>query len=178
MHVERNICLNLARETVNKEYVNMLTDSPSLKYETVLEYVSLPTVMEPEKKTVELDGKAVTNSVPRDGEQKTIVDTSEYSDLYTKLFGWLHDEKGVEKIFRVTVDDLGPNPHSDEAIIEALEGFEVETWDWKKLDICSSTIHRAAKGVKNLHLYSSGNNAVLRSWTCKAGLASLKEVRN
>lgn len=179
MYTERHIGLNLEREAVDSQYVELLTNCPSLRYETALEYVSLPTVIL-EKNVVEPEVKPVTNSVSGEGQQKEPVDKSEDFDLYTKLFRWLRDEKMVNKIFKVMVDDLGPNPHSDEAIIEALEGLGVETWDWKKIDICSSTILRAAKGVKVLHLYSSGNNAVLRSWACEDGfgLANLKEVRN
>jgi hypothetical protein len=43
--------------------------------------------------------------------------------------------------------------------------------------MCSATIKRAAPNVRHVSLYASGNNAVLRSWSCKEGLAELKKVR-
>jgi hypothetical protein len=47
-------------------------------------------------------------------------------DPYTQIFAWLY-KKNVRKIFKVIVDDLEENAHSDEAIVTALELFDVET---------------------------------------------------
>jgi hypothetical protein len=91
------------------------------------------------------------------------------------IFQWLRDH-GVRRIFKVIVIDDGEIPHSDQAIEEALRRFDIETWDWKKFDICSETIVRAAEHVKIVYLYSSGNNAVLRGWSCEEGLVKLAMV--
>jgi hypothetical protein len=83
----------------------------------------------------------------------------------------------VSRIFKVIVVDDGETPHSDQAIEVALKPFKIEIWDWKKIDICSETIVRAAGDyVRIVYLYSSGNNAVLRSWSCEAGLVNLPMV--
>jgi hypothetical protein len=68
-------------------------------------------------------------------------------------------------------------PHSREVIENALQDFKVETWDWKQVDICSSTLLKAAPGVRALSLYASGNTAVFKGWSCAEGLAKLELVR-
>lgn len=91
------------------------------------------------------------------------------------VFDWLRKEK-VKKVIRVIVMDGGSVPHSDEAIVESLKGLDVEVWDWRKFDICSETIHQAAENVRIVHLYCSGSNAVLRSWSSEQGLVRLEKV--
>jgi hypothetical protein len=59
----------------------------------------------------------------------------------TIIFKWLSMNK-VDQINHVIVIDDGETPHSDEAIEDALSGFQVEIWDWKKMDISSDTIFR------------------------------------
>ena len=59
---------------------------------------------------------------------------------------------------------------------EFSQDFKIEIWKWKKFDICSETIVDAAPMAKEVHLCSSGNTAVLRSWACRSGLPKLSEV--
>jgi hypothetical protein len=73
------------------------------------------------------------------------------------------------------IDDMEPS-HSDAAIEACLKGFKIESWNWKKFDICSDVIFNAAPDVKHVILYSSGNNAVLLGWSSSAGLCRLKKV--
>lgn len=75
----------------------------------------------------------------------------------------------------MVVDD-GDISHSDEVIEEALRRFQVEVWDWKKLDISSETIFQAAENVKEISLYSTGNNAVLMGWYSDEGLKKFPKV--
>jgi hypothetical protein len=96
---------------------------------------------------------------------------------YKGVFQWLRQKKGIQKIFKIVVDDLVPYPHTDTAIIAAVKDFDVETWDWRKLDLSSQTILTAAKGTRELYLQSSGNEAVLRGWGCRHGLPLLSDVR-
>ena len=83
---------------------------------------------------------------------------------------------GVDTILKLTVDDLEQPAHSDVAIETALKGKAVEIWDWKKVDICSEVIRRAAPDVREVNLYWSGQNAVLRGWGEKEGLPQLKNL--
>ncbi|KAF9771633.1 hypothetical protein IL306_010721 [Fusarium sp. DS 682] len=95
-------------------------------------------------------------------------------------------ENGVHKIFTIEIDDDGEEPHTNAAIREALRGtsengtqerdFGIEVWKWMKFDICSETIFIAAPRVKELHLFSSANTAVLRGWASDSGLPKLQEL--
>ena len=85
-------------------------------------------------------------------------------------------EKKVNTILKVIVDDLVEPSHSDEAIEKALEKMGVEIWDWKKIDLCTEVIQKAAPNVREVHLYWSGNNALLRGWSEEGGLKRLKEL--
>lgn len=102
-------------------------------------------------------------------------------DLYM-VFQWLKEEVGVKKILEVVVEDFADGerrPHSDKAIVECLKGLQVESWDWRRMDIPSDVIVDAAgEHVKTLYLYCSGLRAVLQSWSDRGGLARLKNVRH
>lgn len=91
------------------------------------------------------------------------------------IFQWLW-ENNVRRIFRVVVIDDGDPPHSNQVIEKALVRFQIEVWDWKKIDMDSETIYRAAKDARIVYLYTSGNSAVLRGWACEAGLVKLEKV--
>lgn len=92
------------------------------------------------------------------------------SDLIA-VFDWLR-RNNVTKIIRVMVIDDGDPSHSDKSIVKALEGFDVEQWDWKRLDLCTDVIWRSTSVVQEISLYSTGNNAVLRGWASPQGLLS------
>lgn len=47
-------------------------------------------------------------------------------------------------------------------------------WDWKKLDLCTDVIAESTKKVREVSLYSSGNNAVLMGWASADGLVNVK----
>lgn len=83
----------------------------------------------------------------------------------------------MTKIVKVIVIDDREPSHTDEAIETALTGFDVEIWDWKRVDLCSEVIFNAARNVKEISLYSSGNNAVLLGWSSKDGLGKFLKVR-
>ncbi|KAH6680524.1 hypothetical protein B0J14DRAFT_683838 [Halenospora varia] len=84
--------------------------------------------------------------------------------------------KDVKRIIRVIVEDNLDPPHSDKAIEQALEGLEIEIWDWRRPDLSSDTILMSAPGVSKISLYWSGNNAVLRSWSEPEGLCLLEKL--
>jgi hypothetical protein len=100
-------------------------------------------------------------------------------DLFM-IFDWLKTTRKVKKLIEVVVDDsedaIGVQ-HSDHAIVKCLQDLQVEVWDWQRLDIPSDVIFRAAENnVRVVHLYCSGLNAVLRSWSDRSGLPMLKKV--
>lgn len=130
-----------------------------LKFEEILQYVVVPNL-------------SVVTSQPNSTDK--LPDCKGRKD-YWRIFNWLRLQK-VKRVLRVIVQDHHPIPHSDEMIERALDGFGVENWDWNKLDICPKTIRKAAPTIRDLTLYSSGNNAVLRSWSGLGGLAELKDV--
>lgn len=82
----------------------------------------------------------------------------------------------VSRILRVVVDDDHDTPHSDAAIEEALHGFQVEVWDWKRYDICIDVIKNVSASMRVVHLYSTGNLAVLLNWSSVDGLGILSQV--
>jgi hypothetical protein len=92
------------------------------------------------------------------------------------LFNFLRN-KGVKRVIRVIVDDTLDPAHSDEVIEKSLGGLKVEIWDWKKIDLCTETIVTAAPDVREVCLYWSGNNAVLRGWSEQGGLNLLGKLR-
>lgn len=101
------------------------------------------------------------------------------TDLFM-IFQWLREEISVKEILEVVVDDMGgedKRPHSDQAIIECLGTFKIETWAWRRMDIPSDVIIKGSGGlVKKLYLCCSGLRAVLQSWCGKDGLARLQHV--
>lgn len=93
------------------------------------------------------------------------------------IFNWLRDNH-VKKILKVIVIDDGPElSHTDRAIEIALKGLEIEVWDWKKLDLCTEVILKTAPNVRDVSLYSSGNNAVMMGWSSTDGLGKFPNVR-
>lgn len=88
-------------------------------------------------------------------------------------FKWLHDDKKVQSIMKVIVDDLESPSHCDESIETALKPFEIEILDWRKIDLCPETICNACQHLREVHLWWSGNNALLRAWSEPDGLVNL-----
>jgi hypothetical protein len=159
---EKYLYLDLTRSAapITQEYLESLEQH--VNFESILKWVLLPKPLDSET--------AISQS---DLPPETIL---KGPSSHWLLFKWLREKKGVQKILEVHVEDDGKVSHSDELIVEALKDFDVEIWDWKKRDICSETIYEAAPNVRKLNLYSSGNNAVLRSWCAVDGLAKLKKV--
>ena len=107
----------------------------------------------------------------------TVLTTSH--DVHQKYLKDIFDalsQKNVEKILKVTVEDSTVCPCTDEVIEECLQKFDVRYLDWRKPDLCSDVLVRAAPNIVELTLYSSGNNAVLRGWASAGGLCSLNLV--
>ncbi|KAH8592073.1 hypothetical protein B0O99DRAFT_690132 [Bisporella sp. PMI_857] len=121
-----------------------------LQFESVLKYVALPKL------------RIISNKSNK-GERQIKLKGKGHSDL-KKIFDWLRMNH-VNKIIKVIVVDDGEIAHSDMAIRDAVKGFDILIWDWKKADICSKVIYESAKNVEEITLYSSGNNSVLLGWS-------------
>ncbi|KAH8743654.1 hypothetical protein BGZ57DRAFT_808682 [Hyaloscypha finlandica] len=179
----RKIGLNLLGEEtqLNKDYVSKAKRRSEMLFETILASVQLP-YWDPQIQKIQTPSAA--------GEQTGVLSNilEQSKDPYIGIFEWLR-EKGVKKIFQVDVDDTGPEPHSNAAIRQSLgkqmpdgspdgshRDFEVEVFKWKKYDICSDTVYAAVPKAKEVHLYSSGNTAILRGWACSSGLHKMENV--
>jgi Ankyrin repeats (3 copies) len=137
-----------------------------LKFEDILQYVAVPKVRV-EGLPQASQRRALKRPSKSEGKGRT--------DLVF-LFNWLKVDRNVKTILKVIVDDLQEPAHSDEAIEAALEGLAVEIWDWRKTDLSSEVICNTAPMSRIVHLYWSGNNAVLRSWSEPEGLAKLEKL--
>jgi hypothetical protein len=165
---ERNIEFDMREETkvqINRDFLSRLKDM-NQQYETVLAYIDLPPILPDSKMT----------SVPQEQQPSGAPTEAKPMTSYVHVFEWLKGENGVDKVFKVRVNDLGERPHKESDIRKALKDVEVDEWDWKKPDISSYTIIEAAKSVKILNLYWSGSNEVLQGWSCKHTLATLPKV--
>ncbi|KAJ4015293.1 hypothetical protein NW766_005628 [Fusarium irregulare] len=98
------------------------------------------------------------------------------SDLIT-IFKWLW-KNGVREIIKVIVIDDQHPAHADTAIVEALYGFRVVQWDWKRVDLCSDVVCRSSTQIGEVVLYSSGNNAVLMGWASTEGFPNHQKFPN
>ena len=138
-----------------------------LKFEDILQYVALPNL---------LPNTQAPSQTPSGKQKEPRSEEVQTPTHYKDIFDWLRKKGNVKAVLRIIVEDDPDNPHSDEVIEDTLKGLGVEIWDWKKYDICSETICVAAPDVKEVCLYTAGNNAVLRGWSSEDGLRRLKKV--
>ena len=134
-----------------------------LEFERVLQYVAFPRLQIEKRPARSQRGKRVK------------FDGSGRDDM-TILFDFLR-KKNVERIIHVIVADKDEIAHSDAAIEMALGGFKVEIWEWQKFDLCTETIANAAPDVAEIHLYWSGNNAILWGWSDAEILRRMKALK-
>lgn len=140
-----------------------------LKFEDILQYVAIP------KLSVEVNVNAANSKRARGSGRSSKQDGDGRRDL-CYIFDRLR-KKGVKTVLKVIIDDSTMPAHSDEAIEDALKFMDVEIWDWKRTDLCSEVIYRVASKAREVHLYWSGNNAVLRGWSEEGGLKRLSQLK-
>ncbi|RYP93507.1 hypothetical protein DL770_000391 [Monosporascus sp. CRB-9-2] len=143
-------------ERISEDFIN--EGLSHLKFENILQYVALRR-MELEKKVIQKPPK------PSGKGRRDMV----------FIFDFLR-KKSVDRVIRIIVDDTLEPAHSDEAIEDALRDLKVEIWDWRKMDLCTETIFTAAPDAREVYLYWSGNNAVLRGWSEPEGLNRLAKL--
>ncbi|TGO48275.1 hypothetical protein BCON_0245g00030 [Botryotinia convoluta] len=76
----------------------------------------------------------------------------------------------------VTTDRLRKISFNDEAIEKALQGFDVEILDWRKVDLCPETVWTSSRELREVYLQWSGNNVVLRGWSELEGMKRLENL--
>ncbi|PNP50184.1 hypothetical protein THARTR1_09173 [Trichoderma harzianum] len=158
--------------SLTKEMLNNMAEL--LNFETVLAYVNLPSFPASRPKVEQEPLRSKRKRQNRSAQHPEQLLGRGRRD-FLLVFEWLR-EQGVKKILRVTAnDDINPG-HGDEVIEQALKTFDVETWDWRRSDICSETIISAAPNAKIVHIYSSGNNSALREWSAPDGLVRLEKL--
>ncbi|KNG85640.1 hypothetical protein ANOM_006031, partial [Aspergillus nomiae NRRL 13137] len=166
VHTGREINLDLtelgiAGVTVTKTTVKRLVRG--LKFESILKFVRIPSF------SAVRPGRQ--NSVHNTLNQQQFAEIAHTGDIFTILW-----EQGVKKILSVKVDDDNDDcPYSDE-MLETLKKFGIEEWDWRRTDLCSRVVLKAAGNARKITLYSTGNKAVLRSWSAPDGLNALKKL--
>ncbi|KAF4928445.1 Intracellular serine protease [Colletotrichum fructicola] len=152
-HIEFDLG-GLGRDTITRDYLNQL--SKHLQFESILKYVALP--------------KLAMEAPPRQKKSEKQVSLKRGRSDLVPVFQWLRMYGHVKKIVKVIVLDDQDPCHADSSIEEALNGFEVEIWDWKRLDLSTEVIRKSTKVVREISLYSTGNNAVLMGWASLEGL--------
>ncbi|KAJ0275472.1 hypothetical protein COL940_008821 [Colletotrichum noveboracense] len=164
---EREIFLTLSEEMISSEFLE--NQRMHYKLDTLLQSVYIANNNEvrwnDEKAWDEKTHEMVT-------EWGCLGDTNLFM-----VFHWLKDQIRVKKVFEVVVDELLTSKlgHSDMAIVKCLQNLDVETWDWRRMDIPANVIiDTAGDHVKSLYLYCSGLKAVLQSWSDTRGLVNLK----
>ncbi|KAG0131236.1 hypothetical protein HOY82DRAFT_560245 [Tuber indicum] len=174
---ELSMEIDLSEHSVYTFSLDSLTSlSQHWKFENILRYVYFPKV---NFKNPSTDIYPVKDTSKKQGQSQHYNSNDEgigRKDLQV-MFDWLRNNRGVKKIIEVRVLDNEDPPHSDEIIEKSLKNFDVEVLNWFKFDLCSETILKAAPNVQEVHLYSSGNNAVLHAWSGCDGLAKLSKLK-
>ena len=112
---------------------------------------------------------------PRPNERTRKVPTGKGRKDMEAPFRWLTN-KGVRNIIKVIVDDLEMPSHKDESIVKALKDFNIEILDWRKIDLCPEAICSSCPNLREVHLWWSGNNGILRAWSEPEGLIRLRKL--
>ncbi|TDZ23427.1 hypothetical protein Cob_v003708 [Colletotrichum orbiculare MAFF 240422] len=134
----------------------------NVTFESVLKYVAFPPVR-------------IRKTKSRNSSRRPVVRRGR-SDMEF-FFNWLREKKGVKRILKVIVEDSVDEPHSDEAIEKALNGFGVLSLDWSKPDLDPEALYKASPGLTDVVLHWTGNNAILRAWGEPKGLRRLLQLR-
>lgn len=145
---------------------DLLNFIKGLEFENILQYVEIP------RHPFRLRGAIRSPADTADGKPDI---KGLGRDDFQSIFDALSD-KGVRKILRLTVEDDDACLHRNE-VIASLANFEVEEFQWRKLDIPTIVLTHGVPRARALYLFSSGNHSVLRDWSSSDGLNRLSLVR-
>ncbi|KAK5997909.1 hypothetical protein PT974_00275 [Cladobotryum mycophilum] len=131
------------------EFVESLRKQAStyLRFESVLKYAEFP------------DLNKHTASTQRPNKDMFRTEHSEISDV----IDWLRSRQ-VTEVMKLVVPDRLHSPHSDDEVMHCVNGLGVRILDWKKPDLYLPKLDKDF--LRELHLYSSGNQSVIDQW-CK-----------
>ena len=147
--------VNLVRDSLRTPsgLSNEFDTASDIKFESVLRYVKFPDL----------------NQEPKPKNQ-----AKDRDDVWCVL-SWLR-QKGVKTILKLVVPDCISNPFDEEKILTSVRDFGIEQLNWRRVDLCIEPIVELASTLSTVHLYSSGNWAVLSHWVSEHGLEKLKKV--
>jgi hypothetical protein len=164
------------------EYVNWLRDPKSVaikrfKFEKILKYANFPDLSDQQPSFT----------------SHTLADLKSEHDEIKKVFEWLKT-RSVQEVLELSVNDRLLGPHSDEDVAYCVREFAVRVLKWRKLDLYLPAFKTSPNPKANsdqdgtgapenviyaelreLHLYSSGNQSVLDQWYRE--LENFKNVR-
>ncbi|KAF7136879.1 hypothetical protein CNMCM5793_006494 [Aspergillus hiratsukae] len=173
-----NGCERFLLDSRGREYTQIRFEFPpnemlaSMSYARFKEHYAKNLTFDPVMLYVKFNQMVEHRTRPRrDGAGKTVLQ---------KFFEWLYEEKHVRMIIKLIVLDMESPSHADEVIIRSLQKFRVDILDWRKIDLCPRVILEASKKwthLHELHLRWSGSNAVLRAWSAKDGLGTIKSLQ-
>jgi hypothetical protein len=145
------VCLNLSFfDTAVQnfaEYANGIAGNAALKFEPILRFASFP----------DLDHAM----------KAPFLDHQKDHDEIRTILKFLKN-KGVTDIIELQVLDRLYSPHRDEIIQDSITDFMVRKLNWRKVDQYLGEFPKQSK-LETLHLYSSGNRAVISHWLSKDG---------
>lgn len=141
---------------IKSSSTNITTNAVELKveFESTLRYVDIPI---PDLPEAQAGGMKNTDR----SEARVILE-------------WLRTKKEVTGIYELRVRDSLFFPHSEEAIAQCLNGFDVEILDWMRVDMSVKPLLNTCRNLKKLMLYA-GNWATLSYWTSKEAIDALSE---
>jgi hypothetical protein len=154
-----------------KRYLDNLKNL-DIEFSSTLKAVNLPDLQCSEYSGIDSDitgpGIAPSNKC---GRKYGVRSTYEAVDV----FNFLRVEREVRCVKSVKVPDCIVHPHPNLKIRECLRDLDIRSLHWRKRDLSLSLVKEVAPNVAELHLYSSGNEDVLRFWS-QTGLSELPEV--
>ena len=188
---EPRFYLNLSGTTYHKKRfsqarVESLLETLSL--DNILKFVKIApfTVLDDDAETELEDHDSTTQSDSIDSPTAFVHREDGPSNNCEIVFDYLRNTTKVQAIYEVAVEESNIEekkypPHTDDAIAQCLAApfsDHILTWDWQKIDICSELLCKVAPNMETLYLYTSGSNAILRSWSSTEGLIELPNVIN
>jgi hypothetical protein len=141
-----------------------------IRLQDVLLHVHLP----------ELVARGSYDAAPNDPSKVNITSHHEESQQSRKevkdILDWLREKFEVNSIIELVVKDNLNDPHWEEIVEECLSPFsKIEHLNWRKIDLSMRSIN-AARSLRELWLYSSGNWNSIAQWLGVEGLVSLPEA--
>ncbi|KAL5087759.1 hypothetical protein Trisim1_007415 [Trichoderma cf. simile WF8] len=134
--------------------INHRESSDLLSYEQTIKYARFPSLED------NIDNQQLlSGSISKD--HKEVFD----------VLDWLKDQKKVTSIVELKVPDRMFKPHNELRIADYVQSFEVESLDWRFLDLSLAIFNGEVRNrIKELHLYASGKRVAIDHWLSSEGI--------